>query len=518
VAWSACNGSACQLYVRTLDRYLEEQLPGTSGGSAPFFSPDERWLGFFAGGKLKKVWLAGGATPTVITEAAHPLGAVWMLDGRIIFAASPTGGLMQVSENGGNPGVLTTPAVAAGEIAHVFPSAIRGGAALLFTVITSPLRGAPGRLALLSSTRPRGSWQAIVEDVNIGLALRDEYLLFARRHQLHAVAFDKARQAAAGPEQTIGSLLPPHLAVSESGAMVAVDAASVEPPRSPPARWAWVGGAGPDIHEQIEPLLDPQLSPDGSRIAGVSGDVRPDIWIADLQRGTTTRLTYSAGVASPVWSGTADEVFYTSRQAAGFEIRARSLSSDGADRVVLSRQDRHVFPASVSKVGDLAFTETGGPTGSDIGLARRDGTVTLVVQTPFDERGPTLSPDGTLMAFETDETGRPEIAILRLNDSRRMPVSTAGGSGAFWSADGGTLFFARGDDLIRVLVDSDGQVSSPPLVLERLNGSRPVGASRSGAVLVHWTEPPFAPSATLTLEAIKELRRVVGRPTPTIPR
>src|SRR5262245_39535026 len=101
LAWSACD-SACRLYVRSLDQLDPRAVPGTDDASAPFFSPDGRWIGFFAAGKLRKVAVAGGL-PVVVAEAPQPFGADWLPDGHIVFAASERGGLMRVSESGGDP-------------------------------------------------------------------------------------------------------------------------------------------------------------------------------------------------------------------------------------------------------------------------------------------------------------------------------------------------------------------------------------------------------------------------------
>jgi hypothetical protein len=99
VAWSACMGTQCQLYLRDLASLWERPIPYTDGAAAPFFSPNGMWIGFFADGKLKKVFLQGGS-PVTITDAAQPYGAVWMPGGKIVFAASVAGGLMQVPEQG----------------------------------------------------------------------------------------------------------------------------------------------------------------------------------------------------------------------------------------------------------------------------------------------------------------------------------------------------------------------------------------------------------------------------------
>src|SRR5262249_22551391 len=102
VAWSACKGSSCALYLRPIDDLTVSPVNGSDDASAPFFSPDGRWIGLFAGGKLKKIAVAGGS-PITLTDAPEPYGAAWLADGRIVFAASSYGGLLEVSERGGEP-------------------------------------------------------------------------------------------------------------------------------------------------------------------------------------------------------------------------------------------------------------------------------------------------------------------------------------------------------------------------------------------------------------------------------
>ena len=102
LAWSACEAASdtCALYVRPVDRLDATRLPGTDGGASPFFSPDGRWIGFFADGKLKKIAASGGA-PSIVADAPAPGGAAWGPDGRIAFAGLPFGGLSLVSDQGG---------------------------------------------------------------------------------------------------------------------------------------------------------------------------------------------------------------------------------------------------------------------------------------------------------------------------------------------------------------------------------------------------------------------------------
>ncbi len=518
VAWSACDGSACQLYLRPLEQLSGRPLLDTADAAAPFFSPDERWLGFFADGKLKKVALSGGAAQ-IIADASQPFGGAWMPDGRIIFAASVAGGLRRVREEGGDAEVMTVPAASRGEIRHAFPALTRDDDALLFTVVTSPLAGAPGLLALLPNRSTGASWRVLVEGAEIGVPIGHEYVAFARGSEVHAVAFDRVRQATASLEQTVVTgIVAPHIAASAAGAFTVLTAA---PPAAagPPAPLAWAPPSTRPLADGIEDLLEPRLSPDGRMLAAVGVEPRPDVWLLDLERGTKTRVTFLGPTASPVWSPSGGALLYATRRAAGYEIWSKEISGSSSDRRVLATPDRHLFPASVSRAGDLAFVESGGPSLSNIGILRAGHTAgSLVVESPFDDVAPALSPEGTSLAFQTDESGRWEIVLLRLDDSRRLPVSSGGGTRPFWSADGRALFFQRGDELLRTAISPEGAVGGTPSVVLSLNGASPAGIAPDGSILLRRKRAPIPASAVLTLQWINELRAKLGPLTPTSPR
>jgi eukaryotic-like serine/threonine-protein kinase len=105
IAFVARIGSNCLLYYRRLDESVSHPLPGTEGAAQPFFSPDGEWIGFFAGGELKKVALAGG-DPVVVTRVRAPRGGMWTTDERILIAELDAFPLASVPAAGGSPAAL----------------------------------------------------------------------------------------------------------------------------------------------------------------------------------------------------------------------------------------------------------------------------------------------------------------------------------------------------------------------------------------------------------------------------
>lgn len=522
VAWSACRNDSCQLYVRDLESLDSRALQGTEGASAPFFSPDELWIGFFADGKLKKVFVRGGGAAT-ITEASQPFGGAWLPDGIIVFAPSAAGGLMRVDDNGGAVAAMTIPSAASGEISHAYPTPTPDGQGVMFVVRTSPVPAAPGRLALLPQARPgQSNWKVLVDRADMGGAVGSEFLAFVRDGGLSAVRYDPLTQAAAGAPQVFEdpneSALSPQLALSASGAMAIASGRRASPSPPAPPVWEWTL-TGHNLADGLTPLYQVALSPDGRYIAGVDRESKTDLWVVDVERGTRVRLTHAGLNANPVWSTDAAAMFYASRQQGPYEIWSRHVNGDEAAKRILAKPDRHLFPSSMSVPGDLAFVESGGASRSDVGIFAAATGVRMIAQTPFDETAPALSPNGAMIAYQSDESSRWEITLVRLSDGKRTVVSRDGGAAPFWSADGRLLFFEQDDTLMSVRVDPSLEGTGAPIVVSRLNGATAVGIAPSGAVLLQRNDPQLRiDSASLTINWIEHLRRTLLPALPSTPR
>ena len=512
IAWSACD-AVCRLYVRSVDRLDPQALPGTDDASAPFFSPDGRWIGFFASGKLRKVALAGGM-PMALAEASQPFGAVWMPEGTIVFAASERGGLLRVNDRGGDVEQLTIPSADAGEVRHAWPGLAPGGRSLLFSIATSPVAGASSRIALMP-IESRAAWQTIVEDADITRAASQDYIAFSRGSEIHAVAFDRARQAIAGADGlVVNGIGRAEFAVSRSGALVyATASADIRP------SLAWIPSAGATLSADLAALQRVTLSPDGSRLAGIGGS---DIWAGDVVRGTLTRLTHEGTNASPTWGPNDGVMYYAARNGGAFEAWTRDGSGTSPARRVMSAADRHrhVFPTSISRDGTLmAYTESGGPTCGDVNvIALASGAQIAEVRTPFDESSGILSPDGRLLAYQSDESGRWDVYVLNLADKRRLPISSAGGSNPIWSNDGASLSYRAGNALVRVAIDPSGGTLGSPIRVAELGGAEVVGVTADNRILVRRTGDLPLHYAVLTLEWARELRTLLGPPAAALPR
>jgi DNA-binding winged helix-turn-helix (wHTH) protein/Tol biopolymer transport system component len=508
LAWSACEAAtgACALYVRALDRLEAARVPGTEGASFPFFSPDGRWIGFFADGKLKKIAASGG-TPSIVADAPAPGGAAWDPDGRIAFAGAPAGGLSLVSDQGGAVTTLTMPQIDRGDLRHLYPFWLPGRTGLLFTIATSPLTGAPGSLAVLppGSAIPRILRGGVTRAASAGPG----YVLIASGNDLQAATFDERRLALTGGTDSVLTSITggeglAQFAISPAGTLAAI-------PLARQRHVAWTDRADADAG-QLARLTSIVISPDSRRAAGVIADSNgSDIWMADLTSGGLTRVTFGGAQASPAWSADGQRIFFATRTSGTFGIASRAITDRSATPAIF-RPDAHLFPSSVAADGRLAVTTTlpGGRTA--VGIIPADGgAVQLVNDGPFDEAAPAFSPDGRWLALESDESGRSEIVLRHLADGRRFAVSTDGGTKPRWSADGHAIYFDAGRRLMRVAIAEP--VQKPAVVFDRA-GARVLAVTPSGRILIE--DPPAGrDTAFIVLQWLRELRQRLSLPVTT---
>jgi eukaryotic-like serine/threonine-protein kinase len=527
IAFSACGTDTCALYLRASDRLEASPLAGTADAAAPFFSPDGRWIGFFADGHVKKVSVNGGA-PVTLAEAADPLGGTWTMHGQIVYAGAAPG-LRVISESGGEPATLTTPNQQAGEVRHAYPSVVHGTRFLLFTIAPSPDL-AHGRIALLDlNTRSRPPIALLANAIAAAAPSRDT-LAFANGSELQVVGLDLERGRIAGAPQTAVAKLAtangaPQFAASADGTAIVLTA---EPAASPMLVWSepkiiWTEGVGQRVHEEAVALDDIRrvvLSPDGRRVAGFSRQdaANSDLWIGDLVSGTAARMTHDEVAAAPVWNRNGTAVWFAASSGGVFGIHQREVDSLQPARRVYSG-NHHAFPSSVSPDGSvLALTVVDPETGADIwALPTGGGTPRELIRTPFEEVNGVFSPNGQLLAYQSNDAGRWEIHIHRLNDHRRVSVSANGGTSPFWSPYGDALFFLSGNRLMRAAVGADGSIAGPRPWWQR-GDARPVGVDLRRWVLFEHESTRPVDLGILTLQWDREVRQLLGPPSPALPR
>jgi Tol biopolymer transport system component len=199
----------------------------------------------------------------------------------------------------------------------------------------------------------------------------------------------------------------------------------------------------------------PRFSPDGRRVAyGAFGPGREtsDLWVTDIDAGTTRRLTDDGGDANdPQWSSDGATVAYSASAPGGKDVVTQSLS--GGTARVLAARDGTQFPSDWLRDGSaLLVTEEAGPNQHDILVQPADGSPARpYAATSADESAARFSPDGRWVAYTSDESGRAEVYVDAYpQPGRRRMISSGGGVHPVWRGDGRELYYWRDGALVAV--------------------------------------------------------------------
>jgi serine/threonine-protein kinase len=463
-----------KLLVRALDRLETVELDGLGSPSAPFFSPDGQWIGFFDGFvQIKKVAVSGGPSVpvTVTADGSGTRGATWGEDGTIVYATSALGtGLHRVSAAGGEPTILTVPD---NSTDHYWPEFLPGGQAVLFTII--PSGGALLDNAQIAVLDLRTNTQTVlVRGGYHARYVRSGHLVFGAEGTLSAVAFDLDRLAVIGtPTPVVNEVLTTasgavDAAVAASGTLVYVAGglAGGAAPRS----LVWVDRQGREEPLPAPPraYMYPRLAPDGTRVAVFSNDQEQDLWVWDIRRTTLTRLTFEPGFDhTPLWMPDGRHLVFSSVRSGAQNLFVQAADGTGsANR--LTESDYNQNATGITPDGThVVLNETTRDRARDLRvllppplagaspvptIAATSGTVaaptvTPLIETRFEERGGVVSPDGRWLAYESTSSGRLEVYVRpfpAVNDGQ-WQVSTGGGAQALWSRNGRELFYVAPD-------------------------------------------------------------------------
>jgi eukaryotic-like serine/threonine-protein kinase len=473
-------GPSAELVVRAVDRLETRVLDATAGARYPFFSPDGRWVGFFDGVALKKVSIAGGPV-TTICPSQIPRGASWGENGTIVFATQDkTTGLLRVPAAGGEPTVLTTPDAARGERDHHHVSWLPQERAVLFTIVpTNPAD--PPHVALLDVQT--GQRKTLIRGGSQPAYVETGHLVYAAANTLNAVRFDLDRLAVVGdpahvtdpvlmsPE--LGGAFAANYAVSWHGTLVYVPTAVGAAARS----LVWVDRTGRETPTGAPPNMyaAPRLSPDGRRIALEIRDRQNDIHVLDLARRAFVRLSPGASVeTSPIWTPDGQRIVFSSRRD-GSSSSLYAQAADGAgtvERLTTGadfQEPAWVAPDGTGILGEDISPKTAGdivwfPLTTPSRLPNQQqtdspGVATRVLNSPFIEYRPEVSPNGRYVAYLSNESGRDEIYVRpfpRVQDGI-WRVSTDGGVKSAWARNGRELYYLDPSSVLNAVpVDTAG--------------------------------------------------------------
>jgi Tol biopolymer transport system component len=475
LAYIANRGGRNQIYIRRMDSLEGTPLQGTEDASSLFFSPDGRWIGFWAGGQLKKTSV-DGKTPAAIANAPNLFGAAWTPDDRILFVPLFDSPIMGIPAAGGSPQPVTTlnQSGADPEVSHHWPDLLPDGQTLIFEVGLKSHRAWDDALIVAQSLKT-GQRNVIVRGGAYARYLPTGHVAFVRGRTLFAVPFDqKTLQTTGPPVPLIEGITLTQLAVAQFA--VSRDWFVYVPDDGPGSTVVATArdGSTRSLFSTTEPFVHPRVSPDGSRIAVRKAGFNCDLWIVDVGRGTTTRLTFEGDNHAPVWSPDGRAIFYGSDRGEPLLMRKPTDGSTNEEIVLRINKstvlDGAVVPQAISPDGRLLiFVTTQRSTKTDIWYVNVDPprVPKAFAATTFTEEAPTLSPDGHWLAYVSDESGRSEVYVQRFPDGGgKWPVSNDGGTEPRWSPDGREIYYRAGANMMAASVDTrDGFGTARPVSL-----------------------------------------------------
>ncbi|MDB4324706.1 serine/threonine-protein kinase [bacterium] len=452
------------LWVRDLDSTEARRLADADTASNPFWSPDGRWIGFYANGQLNKIEADGG--PVVpICSATDGRGGTWSESGTIVFQRAWNEGLMQVPAGGGTPEPLTTLDRDRRHIAHRWPAFLPDGRHFLFYVVstTNPITSEFSGIYIGSLDSDQTRFLLKAESRAL---YSSGHLLYRAGSTLMAHPFDLSTLELAGDRLPVASDVTGG-AISWGGAQFGASEDDVlvhlRGRQAAQSVLTWRDHDGNLLETIGEPggYWDPALSNDGSRLAVAVGTDAADIWIYELERDARKRVTFDpADDRQPLWSPNDRRLAYSSAQQDAGEIWIAPTSGEGDAQLVYTA-GTSITLSDWSNDGRLIFFDYQQLVGdNDLDIWVFDlqtSEAREYLSGKFSQSSARLSPDGEWLAFESEESGNSEIYVQRFPEADgRWVVSNDGGvRGAYtpvWGDDGRELFYLRGNSLQSVPV------------------------------------------------------------------
>jgi serine/threonine protein kinase/Tol biopolymer transport system component len=466
IAFVGRSQTASLLYVHGLGEVEAVPIPGTDEATHPFWSPDSASLGFFAKGQLMRVTLKGGA-PVRLADALFPFGGTSNASGAIVFAPDVImSGLFRVSANGhgAEPATVLEPSL--GDTSHCWPAFLPDGVHFLYFVRSAQdeRRGlylgridrpaAPAGTLLLRSDS--NAVYVTVPGTSQGL------LLYVVKDRIEARSFDAKKLMLTGDARTLGptaaaTTLSQSAMLSASTDVLVFATSTV--PYERRLRLEAVDRLGQ--HQRVwdwEVQNWPSVSPDGRYLVRERVDAlrnTPDIWVEDLERGSSVRVTTAVEPdLRPVWSPDGRSLAYVTGNLP-FRPGQRVLHIAAADGTgvinSLPCPGEYCEPTDWTPRGLLVNVLAGQRL--DVWLVPTEGSAAAhpLLAEALDKREARMSRDGRWIAYVSSESGRPEVSVRSLSGTpKRFPVSSNGGDQPVWRRDNAELFF----------IDPEGQLQS----------------------------------------------------------
>jgi Tol biopolymer transport system component/predicted Ser/Thr protein kinase len=455
----ATKGEAGQttLWLQPLADAAARPISGAENAKFPFWSPDGRFLAFFADRKLQKVDISGGPALT-ICDASEGRSGAWNKDGVILFSPDPTNAIFRVPAAGGKPTPATTLDFAKGETTHRWATFLPDGRHFLYMAASHGAGVKSESNAIYEASLDSKERSQILQSRS-NVVYANGYLLYLREGILVAQRFDPASRKLSGDPTPVaqGVQYDPgffrgSFAASERGLLLF--GTGVGTPKTQPRFFDLTGKpVGDPIGDPAE-YTSLSISFDGQRIAAGIADPtsgQPNIWILDA-RGTHSRLTSGGFADFPVWSRDGEQIAFVRGEngGRGTGVYLRALNS-GTEKLIARFENRLAKVTDWSWDGRSLALEVSGigqKTNSDIWIVpvspQGGEKPHPFLASDFDELYPTFSPDGKWLSYVSTESGRGEIYVTPFpGPGSPSQVSVDGTAGGGFSGNGLEIFFGN---------------------------------------------------------------------------
>ena len=451
-----------QLYVRSLDDFVDRPIPGTESATSMFFSPDGESAGFFVRGQLKKISLAGGSPITICYASGSGRTGGWLEDTIFFSAITESGqGLYRVPAAGGEPELLAAPNPDEGERDYHYSQILPGGEVILFSI---DLVGGDVQIAVLSLET--AEQKLVLGNARQAYYLPTGHLIYeeGRTGNLMAATFDPlgveivgdSVSVVQGVRQTAALV---DYALSEEGVLVYVPSTSTG---GLDRTLVWVDREGQEepLAAEQQGYIGPRISPDGSRLAiTINESGGDDVWTYDLEGEILTRFTFDPATNHyPVWTPDGQRIVFDSgRTGGGHNLFWKAADGTGqVERLTTgpNNQTAHSFSPDGKS---LVFGKIVEPRDLEVLSMEGERTSRPLFQSQFNERYGAISPDGHWIAYESNESGRPEIYVRPFPnvEEGKWQISSDGGQKPVWAPRGQELFYRNGQAMMVVGIKTE---------------------------------------------------------------
>jgi dipeptidyl aminopeptidase/acylaminoacyl peptidase len=479
VAYSAkatSTGSQRMIFLHSLNSMDTNPLPGTEGEVDYSWSPDSSQIAFSTASALKKISITGGAPQVICNQRAADID--WNRDGVILFRGSTNRGLLRVAAAGGEPRPFTKLDPSRQEEYHFLPQFLPDGRHFLYLAYSAKPENSGTYLGSLNSPE--------IKRIHDGYAntfyARPDYLIFTRGTSLMAQQFHVRNMELSGDPVVIVDSVAKEGGVLQWGMFsVSQNGVLTYSPGSGGAgtQLAWFDRSGKRLGTVGEPAdySNPAISPDQKMVAVGKRDPQTktrDIWVIDLQRSTSSRLTFDpADDTNPTWSPDGARIAFSSNRKGHRDIYVKPASGVGEEKILMeSTEDQSVEDWSA----DGQYLVWGSDaTGYESLFSFREHKILPLLQAKFAQDQCRFSPNRAgpprWIAYTSVETGARQVYVRSFagalsGSGGKWQISTDGGSEPMWRGDGKELFYLNGNKLMAVEANGEGESFRPGIPKE----------------------------------------------------